>query len=388
MGHVVAAPTCSMLLADMGAEVVKVERLPDGDSVRGDRPIIRGESAYFAMLNRNKRGIALNMKSAGGRRVLKRLLGDVDVFVENYRTGAMAHYEVAYDQVREDCPRLVYCSISGFGQTGPYAAKGGFDLVAQGMSGLMSVTGEGPGRPPVKIGVPMTDIAAGTLAALGILGAIIRRSVTGRGQLVDTSLFEAGIMHTFLQSAIHLASGQVPGAMGSAHPVMAPYQAFETSDGWLIVGAGNQNNWLKLTQCLEAPELADDPRFTDSPQRIAHLDALVDTLKGHFVRRSSGEWLARLEAAGVPAGPVLDIAQMNADPQALARGMIQEVGSASGGAMQAIGHPVKYSEAPATIRRPAPLLGEHTFQVLAECGFAAGEIQALAAAGDIWDGPT
>ncbi|MAF48342.1 MAG: CoA transferase [Rhodospirillales bacterium] len=386
MGHVVAAPTCSMLLADMGAEVIKVERLPEGDTVRRNRPLIDGESAYFAMLNRNKRGIALNMKSEGGRRVLKRLLGEVDVFVENYRTGAMAHYGIGYDQVREDCPRLIYCSISGFGQTGPYAAKGGFDLVAQGMSGLMSVTGEGPGRPPVKVGVPVTDITAGTLAALGITGAIHRRTATGQGQLVDTSLFEAGIMHTFLQSAIHLGSGQVPGAMGSAHPVMAPYQAFESSDGWLIVGAGNQSNWLKLTECLEAPELADDPRFAEPPQRVDHLDELVETLNGYFAKLSNEELLERLEAAGVPAGPVLDIAQMNADPQALARGMIQEVGSASGASMRAIGHPVKYSETPATIRRRAPLLGEHTTEVLAELGFAAGEIETLAEAGDIAGG--
>ncbi|NQV56669.1 MAG: CoA transferase, partial [Rhodospirillales bacterium] len=246
-------------------------------------------------------------------------------------------------------------------------------------------TGEGPGRPPVKVGVPMTDISAGTLAALGITGAIHRRSVTGRGQLVDTSLFEAGIMYTFLQSAIHLASGQVPGAMGSGHPVMAPYQAFQSSDGWLIVGAGNQSNWLKLTVCLEAPELADDPRFADSPRRIDHLDELVEILGGYFARYGNEELLARLEAAGVPAGPVYDIAQMNADPQALARGMIQEVGSASGAPMKAIGHPVKYSEAPASILRRAPLLGEHTHQVLAEFGFEAGEINALAQAGDISD---
>ena len=386
MGHVVAAPTCSMLLADMGAEVVKVERLPGGDSVRGDRPVTDGGSAYFTMLNRNKRGIGLNMKTAGGRAVLKRILGEVDVFVENYRTGAMAHYGVGHDQIRGDCPHLIYCSISGFGQTGPYAHKGGFDLVAQGMSGLMSVTGEGPGRPPVKVGVPVTDITAGTLAALGCLGAIIRRSVTGQGQLVDTSLFEAGIMHTFLQSAIHLGSGEVAGAMGSAHPVMAPYQAFQSADGWLIVGAGNQNNWLKLTECLEAPELAADPRFADSPTRIAHRDELVETLNGYFSRMTNAELLARLEGAGVPAGPVLDIAQMNADPHALARGMIQDVGSASGAPMRAIGHPVKYSEAPASIRRPAPLLGQHTNEVLGELGFAPGEIEALARAGDISNG--
>ncbi len=386
MGHVVAAPISAMLLADMGADVIKVERLPAGDSVRGDRPSVDGESAYFAMLNRNKRGLALNMKSAGGRGVLRSLLGKVDVFIENYRTGAMTHYGIGYDQIKEACPRLVYCSITGFGQTGPYAAKGGFDLVAQGMSGLMSVTGEGPGRPPVKMGVPVTDITAGTLAALGILGAIIRRSVIGRGQQVDTSLFEAGTTHAILQSSIHLASGRVPGAMGSAHPVMASYQAFQSANGWLIVGAGNQNNWLKLTQCLEAPELADDPRFADSPARIDHLEELVEVLNGYFAKLTNEELLARLDEAGVPAGPVLDIGQMNADPQALARGMIAEVGSASGAPMRVLGHPLKYSEAPASIRRPAPLLGQHSSEVLTEFGFTGDEIATLAGAGDIGRG--
>ena len=383
MGHVVAAPSAGLLLADMGADVIKVERLPGGDFVRTNPPMVDGESAYFAMLNRNKRGVALNLGGEGGRGVLKRLMMGADVFIENLRAGAMAHYGLAYDQVKADCPRLVYCAISGFGQTGPYAQRGGFDLVAQGMSGLMSLTGEGPGRPPVKVGVPVTDITAGALATVGILGALIRRSLTGKGQLVDTSLFEAGIMLTYLQSAIHLASGEVPGAMGSAHPVMAPYQAFKTADGWIIIGAGNQRNWLKLVDCLETPDLARDPRFAESADRMANLDDLVATLDQILSQRPGAEWLERLEGAGIPSGPVLDVAAMAADPQTRARSMIQEVKAASGAPIRVIGHPVKYSDTPAAIRRGAPGLSEHTAQVLREFGFDDGEVADLAEAGDI-----
>ena len=227
--HVMAAPTCGMMLADMGADVIKVERLPGGDSVRGSAPFTDDVSAPFTMMNRNKRGLALDLRSEDGKAVFQRLIEGADVFIENYRMGAADHYGVGYTEMQAANPRLVYCSVSGFGRTGPYAERGGFDLVAQGMSGLMSITGEGPGRPPVKVGAPVTDITAGILAAMGILGAIIKRGQTRRGQLVDTSLFEAGITHTYWQSAIFMASGVLPEAMGSAHPLMAPYQAFETA---------------------------------------------------------------------------------------------------------------------------------------------------------------
>ena len=383
LSHVMAAPTCGMHLADMGADVVKVERLPMGDDIRRAEPVIDGESAPFTMMNRNKRAIALDMKSDAGRGVLKRLLKGADVFIENYRTGAMDHYGVAYAQIKGDCPRLVYCSISGFGHSGPYARRGGFDLIAQGMSGIMSITGEGPGRPPVKVGAPLTDITAGTLAAMGILGAIVKRFATGRGQEIDTSLFEAGIMQTYWQTAIHLGSGKIPGAMGSAHPLMAPYQAFKTKDGWINVGAANQANWEKMADCLGAPELKRDPRFIDNGARVKHLDELVEILDRQFSKRTTADWLERFEAIGTPAGPVLDIAQMVADPHTLARGMIAEVGSASGAKMRAIGHPVKYSDSPAEIRRRAPLLGEHTREVLTEYVFGEAEIDDLVSAGDI-----
>jgi crotonobetainyl-CoA:carnitine CoA-transferase CaiB-like acyl-CoA transferase len=384
LSHVMAAPVCGLMLADMGADVIKVERLPAGDDTRRALPRRGDLSAPFTMVNRNKRGVALHLKTAGGREALKDLILSADVFIENYRPGAMAHYGVGYEQIQADHPGLIYCSLSGFGATGPYRGRGGFDLVAQGMSGLMSITGEGPGRPPVKVGSPVTDITAGILSAMSILAALNQRHATGQGQFLDTSLFEAGIALTYWQSAIYLNSGEVPGAMGSAHPLMAPYQAFQTQDGWINVGAANQSTWLKLLDCLEASSLADDPRFAHGADRMRHLDALVDELTGFFVGRKTADWMERLDRFGVPAGPVYDMAQMAADPQTVARDMIRTVGA--GGATddqerRVLGHPVKFSAAGTEVRRDAPRFGEHTHQALAEVGYTDDQIAELAAAG-------
>src|ERR1700724_662598 len=325
LSHVMAGPTCAMLLADMGADVIKVEKIPGGDDARRMAPpTIAGESAAFLMMNRNKRGIALDLKTEAGHTVLSRLLQDADVLIENYRRGAMERMGFGYEALRALNPRLIYCSISGFGRTGPYADRGGFDLVAQGMSGLMSITGEGPGHPPVKVGAPVTDITAGILACVGILAALHARESSGQGQMVDTSLFEAGIIQTYWHSAMCFATGQAPGPMGSAHTLNAPYQAFPTSDGWITVGAANQGNWLRLVEALEAPDLRDDPRFATNADRMRNLEMLTATLTPLFKRRTSAEWLLRLEQAGVPAGPVLEVGQMHGDPQALAREMIVE----------------------------------------------------------------
>lgn len=376
LSHVMAAPTCGLMLSDMGADVIKVERLPGGDDIRNLAPFVNGVSNPFAMMNRNKRGIALNLRTDGGMNVLKQLILDADVFIENCRAGVMEHYGVGYDQVKDSNPKLIYCSVSGYGRTGPLADKGGFDLVAQGMSGLMSITGEGAGRPPVKVGAPVTDITAGTLAAMGILGALVSRGRTGRGQYLDTSLFEAGIMHTYWQSSIYFGSGEVPEAMGSAHPLMAPYQAFQTQDGWINVGSANQRLWEKLLLLLGATELAEDARFSDPNLRLANLVDLNEILTTHFKSDSTENWITRLEEAGIPSGPVLDIAQMSAHPQAVARAMVQEIDQG----LQVIGHPVKYRDTPASIRRGAPRLGEHTGEVLAEAGFGIDDIQELVAA--------
>lgn len=380
--HIMAGPVCGLMLADMGADVIKVEKVPGGDDTRRTLPPdVGGESAAFLMMNRNKRGIALNLKTASGRDIARRLLADADVAIENYRKGTMERLGLGYEQVSAFNPGIVYAELSGFGRTGPYAERAGFDLIAQGMSGIMSITGEGPGRPPTKCGPPLSDITAGILAAMGVLGAYVHRLKTGQGQRVDTSLFEAAITHTYWQSAMTFATGISPGGLGSAHPLSAPYQAFQASDGWFTLGAANQTNWLRLLEALERPELQDDPRFADDPRRMVNIDALVAVLGDIFKRRPLAHWLERLEQAGVPAGPVLDIAGMQADPQALARGMVTDAPHTRLGQVKTLGHPLHYSATPAEITRGAPLLGEHTREVLAEHGFSASEVDKFVAEG-------
>ena len=384
LSHVMAGPVCTMLLADMGADVIKVEKIPGGDDAhRMAPPLIGDDSAAFLIMNRNKRGIAVDLTQDAACKALLRVLEDADVLVENYRRGTMERMGLGYELLHALNPRLIYCSVSGFGRTGPYADLGGFDLIAQGMSGLMSITGEGPARPPMKAGWPVTDITAGVLACVGILAALYSRMSTGKGQLVDTSLFEAGIMHTYWHSAICFATGKAPGAMGSAHPLNAPYQAFRTADGWITVGAANQTNWLRLLKALGAPELGEDPRFADNAGRMSHLPELVVALTALFESHSSAEWLERLQKVGVPAGPVLDIRQMHADPQALAREMIVETVHPTAGKTKSIGLPIKFSETPGKVTRPAPRFGQDTSEVLRDAGFTDVEIERMAAVGAV-----
>jgi crotonobetainyl-CoA:carnitine CoA-transferase CaiB-like acyl-CoA transferase len=382
--HVMAGPICGLMLADMGADVVKVEKVPGGDDQRrAVPPTIGDESATFMMVNRSKRGIALDLKVEAGREVLRRLVAGADVLLENYRKGTLDRLGLGYAALRAINPGLVYCSISGFGRTGPYADRGGFDLVAQGMSGLMSITGEAPGRPPVKSGAPVTDITAGILAAMGVLAALHHRARTGEGQAVDTSLLEAGVIGTYWQSAIAFATGVAPGPMGSAHPLNAPYQAFRTADGWITVGAANQANWLRLLEAVEAPALAADPRFATNAERLTHRGALEAALNAVFMRATSGDWLRRLEAAGVPAGPVLDVLAMHEDPQVRAREMVVTTRHATQGPVEVLGLPVKFSATPGAVRHAAPVYGEHTRAVLAGLGYADAAIAELERAGTV-----
>jgi len=383
LAHIMAGPVCGLMLADMGADVIKVEK-PDGDdSRRFVPPAIEGESAAYMMMNRNKRGVALNLKEPDAVEALHRLLEEADVVIENYRMGTMERLGLSYEALRAINPRLIYCEISGFGRTGPYAERGGFDLIAQGMSGLMSITGEGPGRPPVKTGAPVSDITAGIVAAMGVSAAYARMLQTGQGQKVDTSLFEAAITQTYWQSAIAFATGVAPGPMGSAHPLNGPYQAFQTADGWINVGAANQRNWLRFLDVIGAPELNDDSRFASNHDRMQHLKQLEDILNDHLRHETSEVWLDRMERAGLPAGPVLDILQMQADPQAHARDMIVEVDHPVAGQVKTLGHPVKFSETPASIRRAAPTLGQHSREVLHEAGYAADQITTMIASGAV-----
>ena len=377
LAHIMAGPVCGLMLADMGADVVKVERLPKGDGTRGFLPPdIGGESAAFMMLNRGKRSVALDLRAPEGVEIVRRLLSDADVVVENFRVGTMEKIGLGWDDLHELNPRLVYCQITGFGRTGPMAGQGGFDLIAQGYSGLMSVTGEGTGREPVKVGAPVTDITAGILAAYGVVSALFARERTGEGQLVDTSLFEAGITQTYWQSAIALASGHSPGPLGSAHPLSAPYQAFRTSDGWINVGASNHPTWLGLTRAVGMPGLAEDPRFDDNAGRMKHLDELVDILAARLEEDPTDEWLRRLADEGVPAGPIASIGEMLEHPQTVARGMVVETEHPRAGRVRSLGSAVKMSGG---VPEPeaAALLGQHTREVLFAAGFGEEDVDAL-----------
>ena len=376
--HVMAGPTCTLMLADMGAEVIKVEKIPAGDDTRYMLPPKVGDqAAAFLMMNRNKKGIALDLKTPGGAKVLRRLIGSADVLVENFGPGVMEKFGFGYADLAKDHPTLIYCSLSGFGRTGPYKHRRGFDLVAQAMSGVMSFTGERPDGPPVKCGAPLSDITAGILAALGILAAYTHRLKTGRGQWVETSLFEAALVQTYWQAAIALATNVAPKAMGSAHPLNAPYQAFEASDKWIVVGGANQKNWLRTLDVLGAPELANDPRFKTGADRMGHLKQLEAELSARFRTQSAEHWLTALEEVGVPCGPVNDMLQALSDPQTLAREMVVEVEHTSLGKVKTMGLPIKFSETPGKVRSGAPCYGEHTIAVLNTYGFGADEIAAL-----------
>jgi len=381
LAQIMAGPTCGMMLADLGADVIKVEKLPGGDDARGYRePRINGVSAPFLMMNRNKRGIALNLKAPQGREILLRLVRGADVLTENYRRGTLEKLGLGYEVLAEVNPGLIYCAVSGYGRDGPLFDKGGFDLIAQGFAGLMAVTGE-TGRPPVKNANPVADINAGLLAAVGVAAAYAHKLQTGRGQIVDTSLLEAALQQTYWHAAIHFATGESPGPSGSAHLLTAPYQAFRASDGWINIGGANQANWERIADVLGHSEWRDDPRFATNSARMANLAALTTLMDAVLATRTRDDWIARFDAAGVPVGPVNSIGEALAHPQTLARGMVVELVHPQAGATKALGCPIHFSGTPTAITRPAPVLGEHTREVLREHGYADGDIDAFVAAG-------
>ena len=369
--QVMAGPFCTMQLGDMGADVIKVEPPGSGDLSRamgGSHLRMKGgDNAPFFALNRNKRSIALDLKSDSGLGAFLALADGADVVVENFRPGVADRLGVGYHTLAARNPRLVYASISGFGQSGPYADRPGFDLIAQGMSGIMSVTGE-PGGEPVKCGVPVADLAAGLYATVGILAALHARARTGRGQYVDTSLFDAALALSVWEATEYWATGEAPRPMGSAHRLNAPYQVFATSDGHVAIAAITGQQWTHLCAALGRTRLTSDPRFETNEGRMAHRDELAGEITAALAARTTAEWVALLLDAGVPAGPIQSYPQVFDDPHTAARGMIETVTHPVEGELRTLGFPVKMSDTPLRVRRPPPLLGEHTREVLGEEG--------------------
>ncbi|CAI8040295.1 Succinate--hydroxymethylglutarate CoA-transferase [Geodia barretti] len=381
--QILAGPMCTMVLADMGADVIKVEK-PNGgdDNRRMGPPFVKDWSAGFLAVNRNQRSLALDLQNEEGRKVFKRLVEGADVVVENFRPGVMERLGLAYEELRKIKPALVYCTISGFGSTGPARNRGGFDLVAQGVSGLMSITGH-PNSPPAKVGVPITDLTAGLYGANGIMAAYIHALRTGEGQMVDTSLMEAGVAYTVWESSVYFAEGEIPGPLGSAHRVSAPYQALRTRNGYLNLGAATQPTWEQLCRAIGLEDLMEDDRFRNPWDRKAREEELAALLEETFSTDDTERWLELLDGAGVVAGPIYNMEQVYQDPQVLAREMLVEMEDPDLGTIRNIGVPVKLSETPGSIRRRAPALGEHSAEILLEWGFGQNEVDGLLADGVI-----
>lgn len=375
--QVMAGPFCTMLLADMGANVIKIEKPGGGDSIRKiGPPFINGESAAFLAINRNKRSIVLDLKTEKGVEILSGMAEKADIIVQNMSPGSMDRLGLGYDQIHSINPSMIYCSISGHGATGPDNYKPGFDLVAQGLSGLMHLTGYDDDM-PTKVGVPITDLNAGMYATYGILSAYIHRLKTGKGQHVDTSLLESGIAYTIWESAIFFATGTDPGASGTSHPLIAPYQAFSTNDGHINVGAANQSKWKQLCVAIERLDLLDDHRFASNALRMENKKHLEEILGEVFQSQGTEHWVKVLEKAGVPCGAILKLSQSYSSAQMKEREMSINIQHPTAGMVRNIGIPVKLSQTPGSIRRAAPTYGQHTDEILQEFGHQKKDLFAL-----------
>ncbi len=377
-----AAPFGTMNLADMGADVIKIEPPRTGEPTRELSSIAQnGHSATFMTMNRGKRGLTVDLKQPAGVELVKRLARTADVFVQNYRPGVADRLGLGYEALRAVNPRLIYCAVSGFGGTGPYASRGGYDLIAQGMSGIISVTGEEGA--PAKSGVPLSDLCAGLFAAYGILCALEYRERTGEGQLVDTSLLEAAMALTVWEATEYWVTGKAPRPLGSAHRLTAPYQALRASDGYFTVGANNDKLFDGLCRAFERLDLLEDPRFASRGARLEHRVALIEALEKTTANETRAHWLERLDREGVPSGPIYSYAEALSDPHALARQMVVDLVHPGAGPIKALGVPVKLSETPGAVDRAAPLLGQHTAEILTELGYSEAEQRALREGGVI-----
>jgi crotonobetainyl-CoA:carnitine CoA-transferase CaiB-like acyl-CoA transferase len=388
--RVLAGPWCTQTLADLGADVVKVERPGSGDDTRGwGPPFLRdddgdetAESAYFLCANRNKRSLTVDIATDGGRAVIRRLAQRSDVLVENFKVGDMARHGLDAATLRAANPRLVYCSITGFGQDGPYAQRAGYDFAVQGLGGLMGVTGAADGEPQ-KVGVAVADLFTGMYATVAILAALRHRDATGEGQAIDMALLDAQVAMLANLGSHYLVGGEVPPRQGNAHANIVPYQVFAVADGHIIVAVGNDRQFARLCDLLGLAPLAQDARYTTNAARVRHREALIPLLQEALRTRGRQAWLASLEAVGIPCGPVNDLADVFADPQVQARGMVVEHAHSLAGAVSLVGSPMKLSATPVDLRYAPPMLGQHTDEVLRELGYAGEEILALRARGAV-----
>ncbi len=382
---VMAGPYCTMVLGDMGAEVIKIENFPEGDASRRFDPKINDESYCFAVLNRNKKSVGLNMKDPRGREAFLKLAAKADIITENFRPGVVRKLGIDYDAISKINPGVIYASMSGFGQTGPYGKKGGFDIVAQGMSGIMMMTGY-PGGRPAKVGIAMNDIASGVTALYGILGAYIGRLRSGKGQYLETSLLEAGLAWTHWESGAYFGSGELPEGTGTRHRRSTPYQAYKTQDGYVTVGANNNKLWTNFcTIVCDKPEWMTDARFSSLPARMKNIDELEREIETVFATQPTAHWVEKLDEAAVPGGPVYTYSQILDDPHIKARDMVIEMDHPKIGRMKSLGIPVKSSGELLAIRQPAPWLGQHTEEVLKSLGYADADLSALWSEGVVYD---
>ena len=377
LSRILSGPFATMIFADLGADVIKLENPRTGDDTREWAPPYQGDqSAYFLSVNRNKRGIAVDLKAAQGREVALRLVDRADVLVENFRPGTAARLGLGYDDLHARNPGLIYASISGFGQTGPYASEPGYDAIAQALGGIMSVTGEADGE-PVRVGNSAADLSAAMWAAIGILAALHARHTSGCGEWIDISLLDGQIAWLTYLAGGYFASGEVPRRYGSAHPSIVPYQALRTADGHLMVAVGNDTLWRRFAPLIGLPELVDDPRFDSNPQRVANRAELIPLIEAALATRGSVAWADELSRVGIPAGPINNVDAALEHPQVAARDMVLSTEHPTAGTLRMTGSPIKLSRYTATVRRPPPTLGEHTDAVLGELGYSAAEISAL-----------